>query len=97
MHWLLKRFRAAFAWSKALELSAAGHHDEALRVIRSVEPAPHLRSASRLFEILQLSLLGRSSETLAEAIQFVVEFDARPSLTMDGRYFRCFAQWCGAS
>jgi len=92
----LKRFRAAIAWARAQHFSTSGRYDEALELVRSVEPPTHLRSAWRLFEIHQLSLLERHQETLRAAISLIDEFAARPSLTPDGRYFVCFAQWCGA-
>lgn len=92
----LKRFRAASAWARAQHLSASGRHNEALELVRSVEPPTHMRSAWRLFEIHQLSLLRHHQETLKAAISLIDEFAARSSLTPDGRYFVCFARWCGA-
>lgn len=92
----LKRFRAASAWARAQHLSASGRHSEALELVRSVEPPPHMRTPWRLFEIHQMSLLGCHQETLRAAISLIDEIAARPRLTPDGRYFVCFAQWSGA-
>ena len=92
----VRRFRTASVWARAQHLSSEGRHKEALELVRTFEPSKHMRTAWQLFEIQQLSLLGLDQETLRSALSLVDEFAIRPALTADGRYFLCFAQWCGS-
>jgi hypothetical protein len=92
----LKRWRIGVAWMRADELSARGNHEEALRLLRSVDEPFRSRVHWRLFEVFQLSLLRRHAETLKEALAFASELHSKTELSVDERYFLCFAQWCGS-
>ena len=94
---ILDRFRAAFGWVRAYDLSSGGRYEEALRVIRSINAAPTgPRTYWSLFEVHQLSLLRRHVETLRSAIALVDQLLAKPSLSADEHYFLSFARWAGA-
>jgi hypothetical protein len=94
---ILDRFRAAFGWDRAYNLSSRGRYEEALILIRSINAQPTgPRLYWSLFEISQLSLLGRHAETLPAVIAFVDQLTAKPALSVDERYFLSFARWVGA-
>lgn len=90
------RFRAAFGWDWAHVLSSRGRYEEALRLIQSINAAPTgPRDYWSLFEIYQLSLLGRHVETLRSALTFVDRYAAKQGLSANDRYFVSFAKWAG--
>src|SRR5262245_14775117 len=91
------RFRAAFGWLRAYDLSSRGHYEAALRLIRSINSAPiGPRTYFSLFEVYQLGLLRRHIETLRSAIALIDQLAAKPSPSANERYFLSFARWGGA-
>lgn len=92
----LAAFKAAWLWVKAYNLCAKHRFEDALATLRSVERFTDRQPDHwKLFEILQLVLLGRDAEVLSEVEFYVAAMRAKRPLNSNQRFFVAMAKQYG--
>jgi hypothetical protein len=82
-------------WARAMNLSADGRHEEALRLARSMSNEFRQRNDWKVLEIQQLCLLRWNLETIEAVNQFLTKHMLQSPPHENRRYLVQFAQWCG--